>query len=261
VAAWIYEIKFDGYRALALRGGAETRILSRNQKDLGKKFPTIVESIAKLGLEDAIIDGEIVALDEQGRSSFQLLQGFDMGTDRPPIIFYAFDLPQLNGKDLKTLPIEERKAKLAELLINSADALRYSISFTKDIDELLGKAKDLGLEGLIGKRSGSRYEVGKRSGAWVKIKLHLEQEFVTGGYTEPDGARKHFGALLVGFYEGKRLKFSEKLLKSLYSDLSKIQVESCPFFNVPTPGRSRWDQDMTPSDLKRCHWVKPSLVC
>jgi bifunctional non-homologous end joining protein LigD len=139
-----------------------------------------------------------------------------MGTERPPIIFYAFDLLQLDGKDLKALPIEERKAKLAELLINPSGALRYSISFTKDIDELLGKAKDLGLEGLIGKRSGSRY----------KIKLHLEQEFVIGGYTDPDGARKHFGALLVGFYEGKRLKFSgqvgtgfnDKLLHSLHSD-------------------------------------------
>jgi bifunctional non-homologous end joining protein LigD len=267
--AWIYEIKFDGYRALALRGGAETRILSRNQKDLGKKFPTITESIAKLGVEDAVIDGEIVALDEQGRSSFQLLQGFDMGTERPPIIFYAFDLLQLNGKDLKTLPIEERKAKLAELLINPTGALRYSISFTKDIDELLGKAKDLGLEGLIDKRSGSRYEVGKRSGVWVKIKLHLEQEFVIGGYTDPDGARRHFGALPVGFYEGKRLKFSgrvgtgfcDRLLRSLHSDLNKIQVESCPFFNVPTPGRSRWDQGLTPADLKRCHWVRPKLVC
>ena len=109
--AWIYEIKFDGYRALALRGGTETRILSRNQKDLGKKFPTIAESIAKLSVQDAIIDGEIVALDEQGRSSFQLLQGFDMGTERPPIFFYAFDLLQLNGKDLKTLPIEETKSE------------------------------------------------------------------------------------------------------------------------------------------------------
>jgi bifunctional non-homologous end joining protein LigD len=249
--------------------GNETRTLSRNQKDLGKKFPTIAESISKLAVRDAVIDGEIVALDEQGRSSFQLLQGFDMGTDRPPIFFYAFDLLQLDGEDLKTLPIEERKAKLAKLLINPTGAIRYSISFTKDIDELLGKAKVLGLEGLIGKRSGSRYEVGKRSGTWVKIKLHLEQEFVIGGYTDPDGSRKLFGALLVGFYEGKRLKFSgrvgtgfsEKLLGSLHSDLSKIQMENCPFFNVPTPGRSRWDQGLTPADLKRCHWVKPTMVC
>jgi bifunctional non-homologous end joining protein LigD len=147
--------------------------------------------------------------------------------------------------------------------------IRYSISFTKDIKELLERAQTLDLEGLIGKRSGSRYEDGKRSGAWIKIKLHLEQEFVIGGYTEPEGSRKYFGALLVGFYEGKKLKFagrvgtgfSEKLLRSLLSDLNKLHVESCPFFNVPTPGRSRWDQGLTPADLKRCHWVKPTLVC
>jgi bifunctional non-homologous end joining protein LigD len=266
---WIYEIKFDGYRALALRGGHETRILSRNQKDLGKKFPEITDSIAGLDVQDAVIDGEIVAVDDKGRPSFQLLQGFDMGLVRPPIVFYAFDLLRLDGEDLRGLPIEERKAKLEELLKQPAGAIRYSISFTRDIEELLERARSLGLEGLIAKRSGSRYESGKRTGAWVKIKLCQEQEFVIGGFTDPDGARKHFGALLVGFYEGKRLKFSgrvgtgfsEKLLRSLHSDLSKIQVERCPFFNVPTAGRSRWDQGLTPADLKRCHWVKPTMVC
>jgi bifunctional non-homologous end joining protein LigD len=113
---WIYEIKFDGYRALALRGGSETRLLSRNQKDLGSKFPEVKYSIAALNIQDAVIDGEIVALDEKGRSSFQLLQSFAMGQERPPIVFYAFDLLWLNGKDLRNLPIEERKAKLEELL-------------------------------------------------------------------------------------------------------------------------------------------------
>jgi bifunctional non-homologous end joining protein LigD len=122
---------------------------------------------------------------------------------------------------------------------------------------------------LIGKRSGSRYEVGKRSGAWIKIKLHLEQEFVIGGYTEPEGARKHFGALLVGFYQGKRLKFagrvgtgfSDKLLRSLFADFSRIAVEKCPFYNLPATGRSRWDQGLTAADMKRCRWVKPKMVC
>jgi bifunctional non-homologous end joining protein LigD len=113
---WIYEIKFDGYRALALRGGSETRLLSRNEKDLGKKFPEILNSIAALDVQDAIIDGEIVALDDKGRSSFQLLQGFDMGMVRPPIVFYAFDLIRLNGQDLKNLPLEERKAKLEKVI-------------------------------------------------------------------------------------------------------------------------------------------------
>ena len=235
---WIYEIKFDGYRALALRGRSETRILSRNQKDLGSKFPEVRDSIAALDIQDAIIDGEIVALDEKGRSSFQLLQSLDMGQERPPIVYYAFDLLRLNGKDLQGLPIEERKAKLEELLKKPPGVIRYSVSFTKDIPELLERAGKLGLEGLIGKRARSKYEAGRRSGAWIKVKLHKEQEFVIGGYTEPEGSRKHFGALLVGFYEGKKLKFagrvgtgfSEKLLHALFTELNKIRINKCPFF-------------------------------
>jgi len=265
----IYEIKFDGYRAIALRGGSETRLLSRNQKDLGGKFPEVKDSIAALDLQDLIIDGEIVALDEKGRSSFQLLQGFDMGQERPPIVFYAFDLLQLNGKNFQNLPIEERKTRLEELLKKPPGVLRYSVSFTKDIPELLERAGKLGLEGLIGKRAGSRYEAGKRSGAWIKIKLLLEQEFVIGGYTQPEGSRKYFGALLVGFYEGKKLKFagrvgtgfSEKLLSSLFSELNKIRVDKCSFFNLPAAGRSRWDQGLSAAEMRRAHWVKPVMVC
>jgi bifunctional non-homologous end joining protein LigD len=128
---WIYEIKFDGYRALALRGGRETRILSRNQKNLGKKFPEITSSIAALHVQDLIVDGEVVALDDKGRPSFQLLQGYDMGLVRPPIVFYAFDLLRLNGEELRGLPIEERKAKLAALLKNPPPSIRYSASFTQ----------------------------------------------------------------------------------------------------------------------------------
>jgi len=266
---WIYEIKFDGYRALALRGGSETRILSRNEKDLGSKFPEVRDSIATLDIQDAIIDGEIVALDEKGRSSFQLLQSFAMGQEKPPIVFYAFDLLRLNGKDLQDLQIEERKGKLGELLKNHPGVIRYSVSFTKDIPELLDRAHKLGLEGLIGKRAGSKYGAGKRTGAWIKVKLHQEQEFVIGGYTEPEGSRKHFGALLVGFYEGKKLKFagrvgtgfSDKLLSTLYSELSKIRFDKCPFYNLPAAGRNRWDQGLTAAEMKRCHWVKPVMVC
>ena len=185
--------------------------LSRNEKDLGKKFQEVKDSIAALDVQDAIIDGEIVALDGKGRSSFQALQGFDIGQERPPLVFYAFDLLQLDRKDFRNLPIEERKAKLEKLLKRPPGVIRYSVSFTKDIEELLDRVRRLGLEGLIGKRSGSRYEAGKRTGAWVKIKLHQEQEFVIGGYTEPEGARKHFGALLVGFDESKRLKFAGRV--------------------------------------------------
>jgi bifunctional non-homologous end joining protein LigD len=264
---WLYEIKFDGYRALALRGGSETRILSRNQKDLGKKFPEITSSINALPIQDAIIDGEIVALDDRGRSSFQLLQGFDMGMVRPPIVSYAFDLLRLNGEDMRGLPIEERKAKLAALLKNPPPAIRYSASFTENIEELLSKVRELSLEGLIAKRAGSRYD-SKRSGAWVKIKNYERGSFVIGGYTQPGGERKHMGALLVGVYEKGKLKFagrvgtgfSEKLLKSLSAELDKIAVKDCPFFNLPATGRGL-DPGLTVAEMKRCVWVKPSMVC
>ena len=177
--SWIYEIKFDGYRAL--RGGNQTRILSRNQKDLGKKFQTIADSIAALNVQDVVIDGEIVALDDKGRSSFQLLQGFNMGLVRPPIAFYAFDLLRLNGEDLRGLPIEERKAKLAALLKNPPPGIRYSASFTENIDELLKRVRELSLEGLFGKRAGSKYD-SKRLSVWIKIKLYQQGSFVAGGY-------------------------------------------------------------------------------
>jgi bifunctional non-homologous end joining protein LigD len=173
---WIYEIKLDGYRALALRGGNQTRILSRNQKDLGKKFQIIADSIAGLAVQDAVIDGEIVALDDKVRPSFQLLQGFDMGLVRPPIVFYAFDLLRLNGQDLRGLPIEERKAKLAALLKNPPPAIRYSASFTENIDALLAKVRELGLEGLVGKRAGSKYDSKRRargSSSSFTNKVHL----------------------------------------------------------------------------------------
>jgi bifunctional non-homologous end joining protein LigD len=266
---WIYEIKFDGYRALALRGVGEARVLSRNEKDLGRKFTEVVDSISGLDVRDAIIDGEIVALDEKGRSSFQLLQAFEMGQGRPPIVFYAFDLLQLDGKDLRNLPVEKRKAKLEELLKNPPGVVRYSQSFDHDVEELLARARELGLEGLVAKRRGSRYEAGKRSGAWIKLKLQQEHGFVIGGYTEPEGARKYFGAVLVGIYEGQRLKFagrvgtgfSEKLLRTLHSKLNKIRTETCPFFNLPAAGRSRWDRGLTAAEMKRCHWVKPAIVC
>jgi bifunctional non-homologous end joining protein LigD len=264
---WVYEIKFDGYRALALRSGRETRILSRTQKNLGEKFLEITSSIAALDLQDAIIDGEIVALDDKGRPSFQLLQGSDMGLMRPPIVFYAFDLLWLNGEDLRGLPIEERKAKLAMLLKKPPPAIRYSASFTENIDELLRRVRELSLEGLIGKRAGSRYD-SKRSGAWIKIKLYQQGSFVIGGYTQPAGERKHMGALLVGVYENGKLKFAgrvgtgfrEKLLQALSVELNKIAVKACPFYNLPATGRGL-DPGLTVAEMKRCIWVKPSMVC
>jgi bifunctional non-homologous end joining protein LigD len=266
---WLYEIKFDGFRALALRGGSEARLLSRNEKDFGGKFPEVMDAVSRLDVRDAIIDGEIVALDEKGRSSFQLLQAFELGQKRPPIFFYAFDLLRLNGADLRDLPVEERKKKLERLLTESPGNIRYSASLGTEARKILDQARQLGLEGLIGKRVGSQYETGRRSGNWIKLKLHHEQEFVIGGYTEPEGSRSHFGALLVGTYEGEQLKFAgkvgtgfnEKLLQTLFGMFKKIPSETCPFSDLPEKRPGRYSQGVTASEMKLCHWVNPKLVC
>jgi bifunctional non-homologous end joining protein LigD len=266
---WIYEIKFDGWRALALKGGRQARLLSRNEKDFGAKFPEIMESVAALDAQDAVLDGEIVALDEKGRSSFQLLQAYELGQERPPIFFYAFDILQLNGLDLKDLPLRERKSKLENLLKKPPGVIRYSAPLGSEAGPLLEKVRQLGLEGLIGKLEGSVYQPGRRSGSWIKLKLLLEQEFVIGGYTDPEGSRRNFGSVIVGFYEGKKLLFAGKvgtgfndaLLRRLHARLKKIARQSCPFANLPVPRGNKWGQGITASEMKYCHWVEPRMVC
>ena len=265
---WIYEIKFDGFRALAFKNGDDVRLLSRNEKDFNEKFPEIVEAIAALKIDDAIIDGEIVALDAKGISSFQLLQAFELGEKRPPIYFYIFDLLRLKGKDLRGQTLTERKSQLEQLLGKKSGLIRYSASLGDDAKKLLKQVQKLGLEGLIGKQKDSIYEAGRRSGAWIKLKLHHEQEFVIGGFTNPEGSRQHFGALLLGFYEKKKLKFcgkvgtgfNAKLLASLNSRFQKIESENCPFVNLPEKRSGRFGAGVTAAEMKRCHWVKPQLV-
>ncbi len=266
---WLYEIKFDGFRAIALKGGAEARVLSRNEKDFGAKFPEVLESISDLDVKDAVVDGEIVALDDKGISSFQLLQAFELGQKRPPIFYYAFDLLRLNGKDLRETPLTERKEKLGKLLKNPPGVIRLSASLGKNAVPLLERARELGLEGLIGKREESTYESGRRSGAWIKLKLQREQEVVIGGYTPPGGTRKHFGALLVGVYEAGKLVFVGKvgtgfdtaLLNSLHAKFQKILRETCPFSNLPEARGARYGQAVTAAEMRRCRWVDPDIVC
>jgi bifunctional non-homologous end joining protein LigD len=265
--AWMYELKFDGWRALTLKGGSQSRLLSQNEKDFGAKFPEIMQSVADLDATDAVLDGEIVALDEKGRSSFQLLQGYDLGRERPPIFFYAFDILHLNGRDMKDLPLTVRKSQLQKLLKNPPGVIRYSAALGNDAKLLLKQVRELGLEGVIGKREDSPYESGQRSGFWIKLKLLLEQEFVIGGYS--DGARQKFGSIIVGYYEGKKLLFAGKvgigfnavLLRRLHSRLKKIASASCPFANLPVPRDSKWGQSITAAEMKYCHWVEPRLVC
>ena len=265
---WVYEIKFDGFRALAYKHGDAVHLLSRNEKDFAERFPEIADAVAELAIDDAILDGEIVALDAKGRSSFQRLQGIENG-DRPPLHYYVFDLLQLDGKSLRDEPLTTRKARLETLLKNAPDAIRYSASLEGALPQLMQRAQKLGLEGLIGKRPDSLYEAGKRSGSWIKLKLSMEQEFVIGGYTPPGGSRKHLGALIVGVYEGEKLictgkvgtGFNHALLKSLHARFAKIAQKECPFDNLPDKRERRYGQAITATVMKTCHWVKPVTVC
>jgi bifunctional non-homologous end joining protein LigD len=265
---WIYEIKFDGFRALALRGSDEARVLSRNNKDLGAKFPDVLNAALGLQVKDAIIDGEIVALDSEGRSSFQLLQQYEMGREKPPLYYYVFDILRLNGKDLRGLAVLERKAALEKILPKSDGIIRYSAALGSNAKPLLEHAAKLRLEGLIGKRADSTYETGHRSGAWIKLKLLAEQEFVIGGYTDPEGSRKYFGSLIVGVYQKKKLVFcgkvgtgfSHSLLRDLHARFKKIASDECPFSDLPQPRSSKWGQAITASEMKKCHWVEPTMV-
>jgi len=266
---WIYEVKFDGFRALATKSGADVQLVSRNAKDFSAKFPDVVAAVSELSSDDCIIDGEIVVLDEKGRSSFQLLQAYELGQQQSSLFYYAFDLLREKGSDLMDLPVEDRKDRLEKLLKDPPGGIRYSASLPGSSDALLKMARKLGLEGVIGKRRGSRYEAGQRTGAWVKIKMHLEQEMVIGGYTEPEGARQFFGALIVGYYEGKELcyagkvgtGFSVALQRNLHQQFARDQQEACPFGNLPEKRNARFGQAITLSQMKRCHWLKPELVC
>ncbi|HEV2692960.1 MAG TPA: non-homologous end-joining DNA ligase [Verrucomicrobiae bacterium] len=265
---WSYEIKFDGFRALAFKHGDNVRLLSRNEKDFNEKFPEIVTALAGLKVDEAVIDGEIVALDHQGISSFQLLQAYEKGEQRPAIHFYVFDLLRLNGKDLRGLTLIERKSLLEGLIRKKNGFIRYSASLGDDAPSLLKHVKKLGLEGLIGKRNDSTYESGRRSDAWIKLKLHNEQEFVIGGFTDPEGSRDHFGALLLGIHEKKKLKFcgkvgtgfDRKLLKSLGARFDALAQAECPFSNLPEKSTGRFGGGITAGEMKRCHWIKPAMV-
>ncbi|GEP46315.1 non-homologous end-joining DNA ligase [Brevifollis gellanilyticus] len=265
---WIYEIKFDGFRSLAINHSKSIALLSRTEKDMTAKFPEVTEALEKLKLPDCILDGEIVALDEKGRTSFQMLQAYELHQEQPPLCYYVFDLLRLKGKDLTDLPLLKRKEVLRRLFKDN-DIIRYSASLEGEAETLLKHAKKLGLEGLIGKRKDSEYEVGKRSGQWIKLKLNHEQEVVIGGYTKPSGSRMHFGALIVGVYVDDEFQcvgkvgtgFDSRSLRELHGQFKPLIQKKCPFANLPAESSGRWGQGITTSEMKNCTWLKPKLVC
>ncbi len=267
---WIRELKFDGVRAVSVKTGDGVTLFSRSRQDLTSKYFEVAQSLKKLPAQQAVVDGEIVALDAEGRPSFQLLQAYHMAPQKPPLIYYVFDLLNLEGKELLRLPLETRKKTAQELLRGMPPNVRFSSGINADSEQLMRELRKRGLEGLVAKRTGSRYEPGRRSGAWVKFKWMNQQEFVIGGYTDPRGSRSHFGALLVGYYEGGRLVFAakvgtgfdQKLLGSLYRRFQPLVRSDCPFANLPEKrGSGRFGAGLAAAEMRRCTWLEPRLVC
>lgn len=256
---WSYEIKFDGYRIMARIDHDQVQLFTRNGHDWTHKLPQQAAALAALGLESAWLDGEMVVANEHGVPDFQALQNaFEAGRSGN-ILYYLFDLPYLNGVDLREVPVEERRAALATVLgSHEQPLLRFSEAFDETPDALLNSACQMQMEGLIGKRLGSPY-VSRRSGDWIKLKCKHRQEFVIVGYTDPKGSRSAFGALLLGLhdrdsgelrYAGKvGTGFNESTLKSILAQLKPLQVKKPAVVNPPSG-----------FEVKGVHWLKPKLL-
>lgn len=249
---WVFENKYDGYRALIQIHKGKVDLVSRNGISFNSKYKDLVEAFGNFK-EDMILDGEIVVEDEKGNSKFQWLQYYEDNPDRGKLKCYVFDILYFNGFDVTGLELLQRK-KILEALVPKSDTIIYSKhSIGKGIKALKEAEKNL-KEGLIAKKVTSHYLVNKRSKDWLKIKVSKEQEMVIGGYTDPQGSRLGFGALLLGYYEGNKLiysgkvgtGFNDKLLKDMLTKLKKLERKTTPF-------------ETTPKE-KNVHWVKPELV-
>jgi bifunctional non-homologous end joining protein LigD len=259
---WLYEVKFDGYRALLIKRGERFEIRSRNDKDLTSAYPSVAVAARRLNADTAVIDGEIVAVDTAGRPSFQALQ-HRSAHPAHAIVFYAFDLLHLNGEDLTGLPLDQRRARLPDLLDDSGILLSMELAGTSQ--QVIDAVRSLGLEGVIAKRRTSRYTPGERSTAWMKLKLDRQQEFVVGGYRPgPNGV----DALLVGYNAGKDLRFAGKVRagftphvrREVHERLRPLHSSRCPFVDLPNSKSSHWGGGVTAEQMREMQWVKPVPV-
>jgi len=201
-AGWTHELKLDGYRAIAFKSGGTVHLRSRTDKDFSGKYPAIVMALSAMP-DETVIDGEIVAVDESGRPSFNALQNYAGG--KTPLLYYVFDVPVLSGQDIRSEPLLHRRELLrSKVLPRLGEPIRESPTFDASLADLIRSVKAQGLEGLVAKRLDSRYEAGMRSGAWQKMRVNQAQEFVIGGYTP---AATNFDALIFGHYDGGRLMY------------------------------------------------------
>ncbi|MBD9425470.1 DNA ligase D [Pseudomonas sp. PDM15] len=268
---WLYEVKFDGYRILARITDGEVRLFTRNGHDWTARLPLQAEALAKLGLRDTWLDGEVVVMNDQGLPDFQLLQNaFDIGRSHD-ILYYLFDAPFINGEDLRETPLEQRRDQLKQLLGNPRRSpLRFSAAFSARHEDIIESACAMSLEGVIGKRAGSRY-VSRRSPDWIKLKCRLRQEFVIVGHTKPQGSRSGFGALLLAVNEDDGLRyagrvgsgFGEVALKELHQQLQKLARSDSPLAHKLTSAQTRgvsWVEPQLVGEAEFAEWTREGIV-
>ena len=255
---WLFEVKWDGYRALGYVRGGDSKLVSRNGNDLTGRFPDVARALAQaVRSPDCVVDGEVCALDEQGRPSFSAMQQGKRGT---PIVYAVFDVLEIDGAPVLDLPLTERRQRLEQLLDLRGKRVQLSAAFD-DGHALLDAATEQGLEGVMAKRAGSRYLEGKRTRDWLKIKTHGRQEFVICGYTRGQGRREgRFGSLVLGTYRDGALDwvgncgtgFTERDIDELLAKLELLRRETSPFPVVPKMPKVRKGDVV---------WVEPKLVC
>lgn len=250
---WLFEIKWDGYRAIAEVSKSEVKLYSRNGNTFENSYPVVVSELKRLKI-NAVLDGEIAVLNDEGHPEFQLLQHYEENTHRP-IQFYVFDILFLNGKNLCELPLLKRK-EILQRTLPANDVIKYSDHITESGVAFFNASREKNLEGIIAKKADSLYYTGKRTNEWLKIKNHRTQEAIICGYTEPGGSRKYFGALVLGIRDGDKLKyightgsgFNQKSLKEMWDLLQPLKQPNSPFEE-----KIKTNMPVT--------WVKPKLVC
>ena len=236
-------------------------MFSRNRKQFNGRFPAVAAAFARLP-DETIIDGEIVAIDESGSPSFSRLQNFSANADA--ITFYAFDMPMWRGEDLRTQPLDKRRNFLLTKAMPKLPTIHFSDSFPADAEKMISAVRSQGLEGIVAKRRDSLYEP-RRKGAWVKMRIGGGQELVIGGFTP---SPKNFDAILVGYFEGKKLLFAGRvrngfvptLRASVFGKFKGLETRKCPFSNLPESEKGRWGEGLTAADMEKCVWLKPKLV-
>jgi len=257
---WKYEVKFDGYRALAIKTGGQVRLRSRNDKDFMKRYPGVVAALRELP-DETVIDGEVVALDPAGKPVFSLLQ--NGGTN---VHFYVFDVLVVGGRDVTDEPLLKRRNLLEhKVLPRLSEPVRCSPVLEASLPDLIQSIRTQGLEGLVAKRADSRYEPGQRSGAWMKMRVNRCQEFVNGGYSIGGST---FDAVILGhivdgelvYVARTRSGFTHALRAELLRKMKRLEVEECPFSNLPERRPGRWGEGLTADKMKECRWLRPELT-